>query len=102
MYKTPAKDNLHAILHPGESVEYARKAFNAKYGVDSAPHRDTVKRLIEKFETIANTDDARSQSTGRPRVVIVDENILKAEQFFQQNSTTSIRRAAQILNIKRE
>ncbi len=34
--------------------------------------------------------------------MIVDENILKVEQFFQQNPTTSIRRAAQILNIKRE
>ena len=28
----------------GESVEYARKAFNRKYGVQTAPHRDTVKR----------------------------------------------------------
>jgi hypothetical protein len=28
----------------GESVAYARKAFNTKYGKDSAPHRDTVKR----------------------------------------------------------
>jgi hypothetical protein len=28
----------------GESVEFARKAFNTKYGNDSAPHRDTVKR----------------------------------------------------------
>ncbi len=27
-----------------ESVEYARKAFNTKYGEDSAPHRDSVKR----------------------------------------------------------
>ncbi|CAF3853366.1 unnamed protein product [Rotaria sp. Silwood1] len=63
---------------------------------------DNFDVLIEKIETTANTDDARSQPTGRPRVVIVDENILKVEQFFQQNSTTSIRRAAQILNIKRE
>jgi len=31
-----------------------------------------------------------------------DENILKVEQYFQQNPTASIRRAAQALNIKRE
>ena len=56
-------------------------------------------RLIEKFETTANTDDARSQTTGPSRVVIIDEKILKVEKFFQENPTTSIRRAAQILNI---
>ena len=28
----------------GESVEYARKAFNKKYGIETAPRRDTVKR----------------------------------------------------------
>ncbi len=28
----------------GESIEYARKAFNTKYGDRSAPHRDTLKR----------------------------------------------------------
>ena len=31
-----------------------------------------------------------------------DENILKVEQYFQQNPTTSIRRAARALNMKRE
>ncbi len=33
----------------GESIEYTRKAFSTKYGKDSAPHRDTVKRYINHF-----------------------------------------------------
>ncbi len=58
--------------------------------------------MIEKFEATANTDDARPQSISWPRVVTSDENILKVEQYYQQNPITSIRRAAQALNIKRE
>ena len=27
-----------------ESVEYARKVFNTKYGIETAPRHDTVKR----------------------------------------------------------
>ncbi|CAF1273369.1 unnamed protein product [Rotaria magnacalcarata] len=88
--------------HRRESIEYARKTFNTKYGKDSALRHDTVKRFIEKFEATTNTNDERPQSTGRPRVVIGDENILKVEQYFQQNSTTSFRRAASNLNIKCE
>ena len=34
--------------------------------------------------------------------MIIDGNILKVEKYFQENPTSSIRRAAQILNIKRE
>ncbi len=58
--------------------------------------------MIEKFEKSANTGDDRAESSGRPRTVTTDENILKVEQYFQQNPTASIRRAAQALGIKRE
>lgn len=58
--------------------------------------------LVEKFEKSADTSDRRTESSGRPRTVTTDENVLKVEQYFEDNPTASVRRAAQELNIKRE
>lgn len=43
----PEKEQLFCnqkLLLTRENVEYAGKAFNTKYGVDSAAYLDTVKR----------------------------------------------------------
>ncbi len=35
---------IKSYYQRGEIIEYARKSFDTKYGKDSSPHRDTVKR----------------------------------------------------------
>ncbi|XP_053203876.1 uncharacterized protein LOC128388492 [Panonychus citri] len=86
----------------GKSKAAAVRAMESHYGNDLNCHPNTLKNLIKKFLLTASMDDRRSENPGRPYEVTTPEVVDKVEAHFEENPKDSIRRAAQVLGLKRE
>lgn len=80
-----------------KSIMAVQRAFKAKYGVKSTPHRDSIMASVKNFEKNGNVTavDKRKGAKSEKRIKTEKELV----QMMTENSSISIRKAASALEV---
>lgn len=84
------------------SCTEVRRRFRAAFGRNVIePGNFAIQRLVSKFSGHGTIANLRKGNSGRPRSATSPEEVSRVEQFFEDNPTSSTRRASAELDISR-
>nr|XP_012224479.1 PREDICTED: uncharacterized protein LOC105673432 [Linepithema humile] len=93
---------IECFYSRGKNYSQAYRGFRSKYGSKKVSSETILRRIIDNFGMYGTLNDRRHDLPGPSRTVTTDETIDDVRNYFDKNSNTSIRKAAQVLDLKRE
>ena len=90
---------VKSFYQNGSSVLATRRKFVNVYGTRNGVATSSISDLITKFGTV---HDIRKGNVGPPKTVTTEETVAKVQDLISNNPTTSSRRGAQEVGMKRE
>ncbi|XP_014476042.1 PREDICTED: uncharacterized protein LOC106745196 [Dinoponera quadriceps] len=85
----------------GKIYANAYRGFCIKCGSKRVASENTVKRIIDNFVTYGALHDRKHDLPGPSCAVTTEETIEDIEKYFETNPNSSIRKAAQVLGVKK-
>ena len=83
------------------SCDHVREEFPNQFPNEPVPSNRVIEYNINKFHDHGTSLNISRGQSGRPFSVVTDENGSLVDRFFEENPTTSTRKAAQELSIPR-
>jgi len=83
----------------GRSLKNTFRKIRDYFGVSNRPHENTIRNLIQKFESTGSIDNVKPPE--RKRTVRTVENIAAVRESISNEPSLSIPRSSQQLNISR-
>ncbi|XP_039312912.1 uncharacterized protein LOC120356866 isoform X1 [Solenopsis invicta] len=93
---------IECFYSRGKNYSQAYRGFRSKYGSKKVSSETILRRIIDNFGMYGTLNDRRHDLPGPSRTVTTDETIDDVRNYFDKNPNTSIRKAAQVLDLKRK
>ncbi|GFS62489.1 t-complex protein 1 subunit delta [Nephila pilipes] len=84
-----------------ENVKAVQRAWQEKFHNKNWPNKRTVARLYAKFKRTGSVEDDKKAMATATAIVVTDGAKQVVDDFFAADPTRSVRRAAEMLGIKR-
>ncbi|EZA51591.1 hypothetical protein X777_09599 [Ooceraea biroi] len=92
---------VECFFSRGKVYSNAYRGFRTKYGTHKVKSENTLKRIIDNFMQYGTIQDRRHDLPGPSVSVAAEENIEDIKKYFEENPNSSIRKAAQALEISK-
>ncbi|XP_029679923.1 uncharacterized protein LOC115245655 [Formica exsecta] len=86
----------------GKNYAETYRGFRSKYGSKKVSSQTILRSIIDNFIIHGTLNDRRHDLPGPSRTVTTEEKIDEVREYFEVNPNSSIRKAAQVMNLKRE